>query len=352
MKLSKARQELSEKIAAAKLSGNIPIEDKKLESDLVDSIEEYAKSIQLDPKLARELASNLIESSKRVQRRRIHLSEIKFLLKRKKINSVSIVGAGRMGCWFATYFSALGRRVILFDSKTETAKARAHELGCAFARSKNDTLGSELIILAVPISEMGREIDFFTRQSKSDKKNDRLIIEISSVKEQVLSDHIEYDQLISIHPLFGSSSDLFSANSVIVVKPPTSISNYRLIKDLFPHFNTIAMNASDHDRLMGVMLSLPHALIFMFGDLVAKKVTQSPKGIASPSFENFLQMWESVLSENPRVYFDIQSMNKHSREILRSIERSSSKFRKLVTGGDYKGFRKLLDDARNRCPTR
>ncbi len=74
-------------------------------------------------------------------------------LESKQIKTVAIVGAGRMGAWFAKYFRDLSCSVFLFDTNEEKAKQRATETGVRYLDSIEEVSQADLAILSVPISE-------------------------------------------------------------------------------------------------------------------------------------------------------------------------------------------------------
>ena len=338
--LAKARQNLSEKVALIKESKGLAIQDMQVESRLMDSMETYATGIGLDPRLAREITKVMIESSKSAQRRAIYLVKIKEHLDSHSIKQVGIVGAGRMGGWFASYFKPLVRRVELFDADKEFGRRRARELGCNFSGSLRRIAASDLIIVAVPISKTLAETKLLLKQAESKQTSTR-IIEISSIKEGVFGAIGKSPTLYSIHPLFGSSADQFADNSLILVDSGREKED-DFLRPLFPHFRILNLKAREHDKLMTLMLSLPHALALTFASIASEEKNQLPNAISSPSYDSLLQVAKKTLSENPKIYYEIQSMNRHNQEMFREIKNSVARLDALISGGDYSKFGKFF----------
>lgn len=341
--LAKARQALSERVALIKQSKRLSVENKEVESKLIDSMEEYASSIGLDPMFARHITKNLVEASKSAQRRAIYFEKIKESLALQGVRRVGVVGAGRMGGWFATYFKSLVESVTLYDSNRKFGRKRAKELGCKFSKSLYDIGSLDLILVAVPISKTIQVTKVLLKHVE--KRTKTRIIEVSSVKEELIKGMGKRSaDLYSIHPLFGSSADQFGENSLIVVGSSRNQDDF--VEGLFPHFKILHLNATEHDKLMTLLLSLPHALALTFAGIVSEKKLQNH--VSSPSFDGLLQIAKKTLSENPRVYYEIQSLNRHNQEMLREFKKSVEKLDRLLSRGDYARFARFFSKTRKR----
>ena len=159
--LANARQRLSLAVSRDKILLGQPITNPDVEKKLLAESGEYAKSIGLDEDFARSLVEELIKFSKLAQSADVYQQKIQKFLESRKIKTVSIVGAGRMGIWFAKYFMDLSLQVFVYDEKQGRAKEAAHESGFGYFDSLNTTVETDLIIISVPITktpELIREI--------------------------------------------------------------------------------------------------------------------------------------------------------------------------------------------------
>src|SRR5579884_282936 len=75
MDLAKEREHLSEQISKIKLSRGLLLEDLARESQLLGTMKWYAKRIGLEEKTAVRLTNELIQASKRVQRKKSNFKE-------------------------------------------------------------------------------------------------------------------------------------------------------------------------------------------------------------------------------------------------------------------------------------
>jgi prephenate dehydrogenase/chorismate mutase len=337
--LAKARENLVEKVAIIKESKRLPIENKAVETKLLVSMEAYSKEIGLDPKLTTKLTNALIQSSKSIQRKTTYFKTIKEYLSNQRISKVGIVGAGRMGGWFADYFKPLVRGVLLYDSNIGFGRRRARELKCAFSADLEQIFESDLIIVAVPISKTASLIKLLSKHTEGRKLR---IIEISSVKVKVLKEiEDENIELHSVHPLFGDSADPFGRNSMVIVGPRKRDD---FVQKIFPHFDITCLTPKEQDKLMAVILSLPHSLALIFASIVLKNRIRT--GFSSPTFDSFLQIARKVLSESPEIYYEIQAYNEHNSKILKQVKESVSKLSYLVSQSSNNNFVAFFNEAR------
>ena len=89
---------------------------------------DYSRRIGLDEELGAKTVRTLIEYSKLAQTEVYHRQNIRQFLAAQKIERVSIVGAGRMGGWFARYFSHLENPTLIYDHNAEKARSLAKQL--------------------------------------------------------------------------------------------------------------------------------------------------------------------------------------------------------------------------------
>jgi prephenate dehydrogenase/chorismate mutase len=350
------RQELARKVARLKAESGLAIENLAVEEKLKATIEEYARNKGLESRLTSQIADILISSSKIEQRREVFSRRILDFLDRTKIKSVSVIGAGRMGGWFARYFKGLKLDVCVYDRKEIFARRKAKELHCRFATDYRSVLDSDLNIVAVPISQTGAEIKKICRQLTDKQSRPKAIFEISSVKQTVLqSFENTIVPIVSIHPLFGPSTNEYAQNSIAIVnlrgnsRKDSNIS-LQLLKGLFPQYSIIQFDAFNHDREMALKLSLPHALALVFARVLSadRRSLKIGAKLDTPSFGAMKEITRKVLSENPEVYYEIQTTNKFTSTVLKDLEVAIKEFKEIVELQDRVKFKKLFDLSQRR----
>ena len=333
-----ARQKVAELIARAKESSGARIENQEVEKRLAAEMASYAKKIGVDGDLGRRVVAELIEYSKIAQRKKIFLGPIKKYLEYTGIRTVSIYGAGRMGGWFASYFSEAGLSVTAYDENRRLASKWERETGIRFAKSFDQATSADLHIVAVPI----RETPKLVRKLAKIKASQVRILEISSVKNGVRKllaqgSLPESVWLCSIHPLFGSGANPFGENCIIEIGKKSEFASH-----VFPHYRIFKMSVDEHDRLMAFVLTLPHLHALTFADIVGGG--KIPANIHSPSFDHMLELSKRVLSENERIYYEIQATNPYARDAISLTARSVAKLQRLVR--DESSFERFFRQTR------
>src|SRR4029077_9738662 len=108
---------------------------------------------------------------------------IQTFLESEKITKISIVGAGRMGTWFAKYFKQLDGPGVIYDEDHGRAKSKAKENSMQYAKSLDEVVSSDLIVVAVPIAKTPKTIQELAKIATSSKKI--RILEVSSIKNEI-----------------------------------------------------------------------------------------------------------------------------------------------------------------------
>jgi chorismate mutase/prephenate dehydrogenase len=118
--------------------------------------------------------------------------------------------------------------------------------------------------------------------------------------------------------------------------------------------NQTEMDLEDHDRLIAYVLGLSHALNIAFFSVLASSGESVPSlaDISSTTFDAQLAVASKVASENPQLYFEIQSLNKHGLEPLDALLKAVSEIADCVRAGDEQAFVKLMEDGRRYLDSR
>lgn len=104
------------------------------------------------------------------------------------------------------------------------------------------------------------------------------------------------------------------------------------------------MSLEQHDRLVAWVLGLSHATNIAFFTALAGsgRTVAELAAFASTTFGAQLRVASRVAQENPELYFEIQSLNRHSIEPLQALARASAAVANAVTAGDAAAFSALM----------
>ena len=280
--LISAREKLSIEVARIKRKSAIPIENLMVESSLATKMGDYAEQLGVDPFLATTILSLILDSSKTVQRKAYYEESIRSFLKEKGIRKIAVIGAGRMGGWFASYFAGLSHSLIIFDQSQEKSKKLAYELQVKKAKSLEEiAIEADLVVVAIPISESARMIKRLALLSQKhlssrSKRSPLRVLELCSVKQPLVEAGLVGKEatkglpgnvtLYSIHPMFGPDAKHFAQNKMLEISEEEKSDG--LISGLFPQCRIYRLDARTHDKMMSYVFSLPHLIALLFADLI------------------------------------------------------------------------------------
>ncbi len=202
-------------------------------------------------------------------------------MKNNNISSIGIIGAGKMGSWFAVKLAQLGFKIHVYDIDEIKADQLAKDNDLDLCRDLITCLNnSDLIILAVPISatkHILKEILNMIENSKGLRV--KAIIDIASFKKDHIQIYSKYPKSVtvgSIHPMFGPGKKHIKNSQVIVIEVPNresdSQSIARFLKNL--GFKIVYMDPETHDKIMGAVLGIPHSLSVILAKLFGKKLCE------------------------------------------------------------------------------
>src|SRR3989475_7632311 len=202
IRLLKNRYESDRPLGRMKQQRHLDYRDREREKIILRKIEREATSLDLDPKLLRPIFDQIFTFSVQAQRDQPEKSA-----KRLDQTKILIVGGtGGMGRFFARFASLQGAKVKLAGREINNTRSAAKEIEVE-PGTILDAASSDIVILAVPMEETVR----VATETASLMTSGSLLTDLSSVKTGV-SDRVAENtpkgiEYVSLHPLFGPSTD-------------------------------------------------------------------------------------------------------------------------------------------------
>ncbi|MDA4135150.1 MAG: prephenate dehydrogenase/arogenate dehydrogenase family protein [Thaumarchaeota archaeon] len=254
--------------------------------------------------------------------------------------NVAVIGSsGGMGGFFVEYFLRQGHEV----TGSDTRGAQASDSGFKLVRSNRAAVeGADVVLVATPIDRTVETV----REVASKVRRGACVVEISSLKGKILRRlrpilAARGATLLSLHPLFGPSLPS-SANMKICVIG-TGERSMKLATRLFPDANLIQIREKDHDRAMGVILSLTHLLNIAYAATVADHIKPEDfRKLESPTSAVQLSLAEGVLTQSPTLYSYIQVENEFSMQFASELIEHLTRLKSMIAKKDRKGFERLF----------
>jgi chorismate mutase/prephenate dehydrogenase len=333
------RQQIVAEVSAHKISTGTPTRDYEREREILEGIRSQAERLDLDPDVAEGIMRLLIRSSLTKQEQTRVAAASSGAGKRALI----IGGAGKMGRWIADFLASQGFAVEIADPGSDAAPYPR------FADWRESELDQDIIAVAAPI-----KVSATILTELAERRPSGLIFDIGSLKTPLepglkrLRD--AHCRVASIHPMFGPDTDLLSGRHVIFVDAGDAEATQAARALFAPTMaELVDMSLEEHDRLMGYVLGLSHALNLTFFTALAGSGELVPKlkQLSSTTFDAQLAVASRVAGDNPRLYFEIQTLNQYGRAPLDALVLAAERIRELIDTQDESGFVSLMDAGRN-----
>jgi len=254
---------------------------------------------------------------------------------------IAIIGAGRMGRWFARFFSREGVTVTVSDISKDALRKVSEELDVSVLDNVTAVEHADSVLLAIPIDSFRSVVQEISPHLKSNQA----VMDICSVKEAVVDtmhEYIETGTALGTHPLFGPGAEKIEGQGWILT--PTNGRERKLAKEVGRWLEkrdarVYTMSPRQHDRLMSLTLALPHFVGLAACDTLTRsgKFWQA-KMFAGSTYKLLLTLAEAVASEDPNHYGSIQ-INLPEAEMFQKLFLESCKeWLDIVEKRDKPGF--------------
>ena len=223
----------------------------------------------------------------------------------------AIIGAGKMGVWFAKFCREKGDHVIVADRKKERLVELPTELAAEATTNFAKAIQSaDNILICVSISAFEEVI----KKISSSIREDQVVMDICSIKDfpvKVMHKHIKAGLVLGTHPVFGPGSTGIKHKTFILTptnaKEREFAENYKrwLEKE---QAHVFIMSPKKHDELMSVVLGLPHFLGLVACDTLLEQADfGQTKKVAGTTYRMLLTLAEATALETPDLYASLQT---------------------------------------------
>ena len=338
VELIAARQQIVSEIGKSKHRTGTGTRDYAREKDVLDMGRAQAIEAGVDPDLVENLLQLLIRTSLESQERDRVIAEGKGDGRKALV----IGGAGKMGRWFAEFFVSQGFVTTIADVTVEDGPGQ-------FRNWTDAGVDYDVIVVAAPLAVSGRIL-----AQLAVLKPRGLIFDIGSLKSPLIDGIEELRsagcRVTSLHPMYGPDTRLLSGRHLIFCDAGDAQATADA-KELFAAtmVEQLDMGLDDHDRLIAYVLGLSHALNIAFFTALAESGEAAPKlaKMSSTTFDSQLLVSEAVAQDNPRLYFEIQNLNKFGLGPLDALCDAARRIRETVADGDESAFVELMEKGRD-----
>jgi prephenate dehydrogenase len=221
----------------------------------------------------------------------------------------AIIGAGRMGVWFAKFCKENGEKVILSGRNKEKLAKLGKELSVETANFLDAVKEADNVIICVSIDafeEIVKKIGPSVREGQT-------IVDICSIKEQpvnIMHKYLGKALVLGTHPVFGPGSPSIKNKAYILT--PTNAQEEVFAEKYRKWLEKVGarvfiMSPKKHDKLMSVVLGFPHFLGLVACDTLLEQVNYSEtKKVAGTTYRMLFILAEATAMENPELFSSLQ----------------------------------------------
>lgn len=331
LRLWKERDEAARRIGELKLAQGLPLQNFEVERAVLEHALEQARRLGLSADRTRTFVRLLIESALAVQEKeRVRKGA------RTGRRALLYGGAGLMGSWFARFLEEQGFEIFVEDPKA----------GPYPRPGSQDRF--DLILLATPPSTLPELLPTAVQRAH----DHALIADIASVKGDapplLRRTAADGKRIVSLHPMFGPQAEVLMGRNVLLM----DCGDRGAVEEaasLFAHTaaRTHEIPLEEHDRLMAEVLGLSHATSILFNESLRTGpfTYHDLEPYGSTTFRKQVEVSREVALENPRLYFEIQTLNQANLPMLGRLQEAFARLRRIVEGKDRLAFVDLMHRA-------
>ncbi|MBE6502365.1 MAG: prephenate dehydrogenase [Methanobrevibacter thaueri] len=258
-----------------------------------------------------------------------------------KMNVGIIGGSDGLGKTLIYYFRD-EFEVYITGRDHKKGKQIADEMNVNYIESNEGLANiSDILVISVPIQhtcDVIREVAPFM-------KSGSVMVDVTSVKEgptktmgEVLPDSVEY---IPTHPVFGPRTTRLD-NQVIVLTADRKGKWYSKVYDYLASKNMriIETTAEKHDFMMSIVQVLTHFSFISTASAIEKLSVDisETEDYESPIYNLMIDMIARIVSQNPYLTYNIQSMNSNGNKVRNALAEAVLELRDVINKGDEDEF--------------
>ena len=222
----------------------------------------------------------------------------------------AVLGAGKMGVWFAKWCKEKGDIVILSDRKLEKLEKLRKELDVETTADFVDAVKkADRVMICVSISSFEEVV----KRIGPSLRDGQAIMDICSIKQypvKVMHENIKHGIVLGTHPVFGPGSKGVEHKAYVLT--PTNAAEEKYAEDFKRWLEKMKarvfiMTPQKHDKLMSIVLGLPHFLgLVACETLLEQKNFPETKQVAGTTYRMLFTLAEATALETTDLYANLQ----------------------------------------------
>jgi len=330
------RTELTTLIGREKEKARIPLRDWEVEKAVLENAVRNGSYHGLTEEFVTSVMQLIIRES-RLQQESRHFSGYKGELE----NIVIVGGLGGMGRWFSRFFRNQGHNVSIYDTGGGTEEFVSH------GSLEEAVETASFICVATSLEGVPAVID-----SIVDLDFGGTVFDIASLKghlkESVESAGNKGVGITSIHPMFGPAARTLSDKVLCLCDCGDEEAN-RKVEGLFADtaVSMVRLSFDEHDKAMTLVLGLAHFINIVNAKMLSEGgySYDELKEIGSTTFFSQMITTESVIKENPDLYYGIQRCNPFKEKLYEELKETVEELSGFVLKEDRDSFVRTMRES-------
>jgi len=222
----------------------------------------------------------------------------------------AILGAGKMGVWFAKYCKSKGDTVVIADRNQTKLAVLKTKLDVEVADFPVAVKGADRVLICVSISSF----EEIVKKISSAIHKDQVIMDICSIKEypvNVMHQYLKDALVLGTHPVFGPGSTGVKHKAYVLTPTnPREVAYAEELKDWLEKegAHVFIMSPQKHDELMSLILGLPHFIgLVACETLLYQSSFLESKKLAGTTYRLLFTLAEVTAQETPDLYANVQT---------------------------------------------
>jgi prephenate dehydrogenase len=222
----------------------------------------------------------------------------------------AILGAGKMGVWFAKFCKEKGDTIVIADRNAEKLAKLKKELNVETADFACAVKDADRVLICVSISSF----EEIVKKISPSIHQGQVVMDVCSIKEfpvNVMHQYLKGALVLGTHPVFGPGSNGVKHKAYVLT--PTNPQEQAYAEEFKvwlekEEAHVFIMTPKKHDELMSVVLGLPHFL----GLAACETLLEQPsfgesKKLAGTTYRMLFTLAEATAQETPDLYANVQT---------------------------------------------
>ena len=264
---------------------------------------------------------------------------------------IAVIGAGKMGVWFAKFFLSKDYDVILADRKKDKLIKLGDlpvDLTTNFQEAVSDADQIYLCVSINAIEEVVKTISPALHEGQ-------VVMDICSIKEapvKTMHQYIKGATVLGTHPVFGPGSNGVKHKAYVLT--PTNAKEQEFAEKFKQWLeqeeaHVFIMTPKKHDELMSVVLGLPHFLgLVACETLLEQKNLPETKKVAGTTYRMLFTLAEATAMETPDLYASVQTNLANLGEIEDLFMAKAQELLNLIKNKDQKAIVERMEQLKKK----